>query len=58
LLLLFHGAWWLALPLKSRYTKKGTPFFVNKLTGANTWEKPHILARHSSLEEVMSQAMG
>ena len=43
--------------LLSRYTKKGTPFYVNKLTGANSWEKPQILLRHSSLEDV-SQVIG
>jgi hypothetical protein len=55
LLHLFYGGGG-SLFFLSRYSKKGTPFYVNKLTGANTWEKPHILARHSHLEEV-SQTM-
>ena len=55
LLHLFYGGGG-SLSFLSRYSKKGTPFYVNKLTGANTWEKPHILARHSHLEEV-SQTM-
>jgi len=34
------------------YTRKGTPFYVNKVTGQNSWEKPGILTRHASIDEL------
>jgi hypothetical protein len=36
---------------KDGFTKKGDPFWVNKITGATDWVMPEILKRHSSIEK-------
>lgn len=37
------------------FTKKGAPFWVNKVTGESSWEKPEVLIRHASLEKMRQE---